>query len=161
MCGSGVARLFDAVAGSYDEGRRRLVPCLDDFYGTAVELAVRRLGPRPRILDLGAGTGLLSQLLATARPDAEFVLVDAAPDMLAVATGNLRATLRVQDLRDPLPPGPFDAVVSALAIHHLTDDEKHDLYRRIVDVLVPAGVFVNAEQVAAPTSCTRRPGSNR
>lgn len=34
-----VAEAFDAVAGSYDEARRRLVPCFDAFYGTAVEVA--------------------------------------------------------------------------------------------------------------------------
>lgn len=34
-----VTAAFDAVAGSYDQARRRLVPCFDDFYGTAVEVA--------------------------------------------------------------------------------------------------------------------------
>jgi len=30
-----------------------------------------------------------------------------------------RADLRVSRLEDELPPGPFDLVVSALAVHHL------------------------------------------
>ncbi|MEV0807549.1 hypothetical protein [Micromonospora sp. NPDC050200] len=34
-----VTAAFDAVAGSYDQARRRLVPRFDDFYGTAVEVA--------------------------------------------------------------------------------------------------------------------------
>ncbi|MCL7459446.1 hypothetical protein AB0I85_01655 [Micromonospora echinofusca] len=67
-----VAEVFDAVAGSYDEARRRLVPCFDAFYGTAVEVAAPPLraalaaGRTPEVLDLGAGTGLLSLLLAAA-----------------------------------------------------------------------------------------------
>lgn len=41
-----VADAFDAVAGSYDQARRRLVPCFDAFYGTAVEVAAPRCAPR-------------------------------------------------------------------------------------------------------------------
>lgn len=69
-----VAEVFDAVAGSYDDARRRLVPCFDAFYGTAVEVAAPPLraalaaGRTPEVLDLGAGTGLLSLLLAAAVP---------------------------------------------------------------------------------------------
>ena len=51
----------------------------------------------------------------------------------------------------PLPAGRWDAVVSALAIHHLEHAAKRDLYARIHAALSPGGVFVNAEQVSAPS----------
>jgi tRNA (cmo5U34)-methyltransferase len=47
-------------AATYDSERRRLVPCFDDFYGSAAELVTRCFPSCPRILDLGAGTGILS-----------------------------------------------------------------------------------------------------
>jgi tRNA (cmo5U34)-methyltransferase len=58
----------------------------------------------------------------------------------------------VGDFTQAIPAGPWDAVVSALAIHHVDDADKRALFARIRDALAPGGVFVNAEQVAAPSS---------
>jgi tRNA (cmo5U34)-methyltransferase len=105
------------------------------------------------VLDLGAGTGLLSERVLAAHPAAELVLLDGAPAMLAEARTRLgeRARYVVGDLAEPLPAGPWDAVVSALAIHHLPDAGKADLFARVREGLEPGGIFVNAEQVAGPT----------
>ncbi|MCU1484616.1 MAG: Methyltransferase [Actinomycetia bacterium] len=136
----------------YDAPRRRLVPDFDRFYGTAADLVAELGLDEPEVLDLGAGTGLLAAAVRAAVPGARLTLLDGAAPMLAVARQRLGdVPTIVADLTDPLPPGPFDAVVSALAVHHLTDDGKRDLFRRIRGVLRPGGVFVNAEQVAGPT----------
>ena len=144
---------FTAHAPGYDAARRRLVPGYDLLYGAVLD-ALGELDPPPRrILELGAGTGLLSAMVAEAQPQAELVLVDGAEAMLDQARKVLgdRAGYHVADLRDPLPSGEYDAVFSALAIHHLDDDDKRRLFGRVHDALAPNGVFVNAEQVLAPT----------
>ena len=92
-------------------------------------------------------------MVAARHPDAELTLLDGSSSMLAEARALLgeRARYVAADLRDPLPAGPWDAVVSALAIHHLEDDAKARLLARVHDALAPGGVFVDAEQVAGPT----------
>jgi tRNA (cmo5U34)-methyltransferase len=145
---------FSAHAPRYTALRRRLVPGYDEFYGAVVDVLSLSAQPPRRVLDLGAGTGLLSARMAEAFPDTEFELLDGSEPMLAearVRLGDAVAAVHVADMADPLPAGPFDAIVSALAIHHLTDADKRHLFSRAREALVAGGVFVNAEQVAGPT----------
>ncbi len=146
--------VFAEHANDYDAQRRRLVPSFDLFYGTAVDVLALRGGPIERVLDLGAGTGLMSRAVLERYPHAEVVLVDGSAEMLAHAQELLprhSTTTVVADLREELPEGRFDAVVSALAIHHLEHAEKRDLLRRAHARLREGGAFVNAEHVAGAT----------
>lgn len=147
--------MFDGEAADYEHTRRRLVPCFDGFYAAAVRaLELAEPGPLRAVLDLGTGTGMLAAMVAATHPDARVTLLDGAPAMVERATATLgprAAAALVQDLREPLPAGPFDAVVSALAVHHLEDDAKAALYLRTHDALRPGGAFVNAEQVLGAT----------
>jgi tRNA (cmo5U34)-methyltransferase len=138
-------------ASTYDSERRRLVPCFDEFYGTVSELIVRFCPTEPHILDLGAGTGILSAAIAGRVPRARLHLLDASAEMLSQASRRLSGRpcqISVQALDAELPSGPYHAIVSALAIHHLDDTEKRRLYARVLATLIPGGLFVNAEQVS-------------
>ena len=101
-----------------------------------------------RVLDLGVGTGETARRVLAVHPGAHLVGIDASPEMLARAREELRdADLRLQRLEDALPAGPFDLVVSALAVHHLDADGKRDLFRRVADVVRPGGWFVLGDVV--------------
>jgi tRNA (cmo5U34)-methyltransferase len=155
VSGPAAAQSFSAHAGDYTALRRRLVPGYDEFYGAVVDvLGLIGPGGLHRVLDLGAGTGLLSEQVAGAFPGVRVELLDGSEPMLREACGRLGdtvAAVHVQDMAGPLPEGPFDAIVSALAIHHLEHDDKRRLMRRAYERLRPGGVFVNAEQVSGPT----------
>ncbi|MDQ2700440.1 MAG: class I SAM-dependent methyltransferase [Actinomycetota bacterium] len=144
--------VFNSHADHYEESRNRLIPPFEDFYGTAVT-AVAHAGDVKRVLDLGAGTGMLAGFVREAYPGAHVTLFDGAPAMLEKAKANLgedRVTYVEGDLYGELPEGPWDAVVSALAVHHLTDEGKRHIYQSAFDLLRPGGVFVNSEHVSAP-----------
>ncbi|MFH1035391.1 MAG: methyltransferase [Pseudomonadota bacterium] len=151
-----VQQVFDQASAEYDQLRRAFIPCFDDFYGVALSLL-----PRPQacgderpiaMLELGAGTGLLSAMILEAIPTAHLTLVDLAPRMLAKARERLsgleaRVDIRQADyLQDDLG-GPYRAVISALSIHHLEDVDKRRLWATVHGLLAAGGVFINADLV--------------
>ena len=108
------------------------------------------------ILDLGSGDGRLLRLLKVDRPTARYTAVDFSAAMLEKLGHNFGGDPSVEiiahDLENPLPVrGPFDAVVSSFAIHHLPHARKRSLYGEIFSVLAPGGVFCNLEHVSSPT----------
>ncbi len=148
--------LFDRASRSYDRARRQLVPSFDDFYRTALDLIPFERNAGIRVLDLGAGTGLLSALIAEAYPKARFTLIDLSEEMLdqarqRFATDAARFEFHALDLAEVRLRGQYEAVVSALAIHHLSNEVKQDLFQNVHDVLCDGGAFINADQVLGVT----------
>lgn len=97
-----------------------------------------------RFLDLGAGTGATTLSVLAHHPDASVVAFDESEKMLGTARSVLgeAVTVVVGALSDVLPEGPYDLVVSALAVHHLDGPGKADLFRRIARILTRGGRFV-------------------
>jgi len=146
---------FNLIAQEYDGNRRKFIPCFDDFYENTTKLIMANINAPGRVLDLGAGTGLLSYYWYKECPSAEYVLVDIADEMLEISKKRFAGIDRVQhkvlDYSRELPAGDFDAVISALSIHHLEDAQKEDLFRRTYDRLPAGGVLANYDQFCAGT----------
>jgi tRNA (cmo5U34)-methyltransferase len=147
-----VRKLVAANSNNYDRALRKLVPCFDDFYRTALELLPFGADDRFQLLDLGAGSGLLSAMIAEAFPKAGLTLFDLTPEMMTIARQRLkplgkRVRFVTADFAKAAPSKPYDAVVSALAIYHLPDAGKRHLFADIFKYLTPRGIFINADQV--------------
>ena len=105
-------------------------------------------GAAKSILELGIGTGETTERILRSHPDARLTAIDSSREMLERARARFPdADLRLQRLQDELPEGPYDLVVSALAVHHLDGAGKQDLFRRIAAVLNPGGTFVLADVI--------------
>lgn len=148
------------VAAAFLGERSLLIP--DRQRQLEVLLRVLRFAPkRPgRVLDLGCGDGILLATVLEAFPGSSGVALDFSPLMLEQARQRLskfsnRATVVEADLGTPAwldaVCGPFDAVVSGFAIHHLPDERKRAVYREIYNLLAEGGAFLNCEHVASPT----------
>ncbi len=119
---------------------RVVIPRFDDFQDA---VAAATLGVEARVvLELGVGTGETTHRVRALHPSASWIGIDASEPMLRRAREAFPdADLRIARLEEPLPDGPFDLVVSALAVHHLRPDHKRDLFRRVAASLRPGGCF--------------------
>ncbi len=140
---------------------RQLIEAEVPGYSRLQRLIAEQTAPLdgPTILELGTGTGVTSLEVLKLHPDSELTGIDASEGMLAMAKNLLpseRTTLIKQRFEDPLPPGPFGLVFSALAIHHLESDSKKELFGRIASVLTPGGRFVMGD-VVIPTVPVKTP----
>jgi ubiquinone/menaquinone biosynthesis C-methylase UbiE len=154
-----ISRIFNEFAQEYDKTRRQFVPCFDALYGTAIQLIPFSAGEPFEAMDLGAGTGLLSQFVIAAFPNARITLVDIADQMLEQAKARLQAygnqiRFKVSDYAaDDISDFPerYDLILSALSIHHLTSQEKQHLFIKIFSALKNGGLFINADQTLGET----------
>jgi tRNA (cmo5U34)-methyltransferase len=114
-------------------------------------------GDVKRCVDLGTGDGRLLALIRTRCPDAEAVGLDSSVAMLDRAKerfdGDPKVELRDHDLREPLPDAKAaEVVVSGLAIHHLEDRRKRELFDEVHGLLAPGGVFANLDLVRSAST---------
>jgi tRNA (cmo5U34)-methyltransferase len=109
------------------------------------------------VLDLGTGDGALIAAVRERWPAAAAVGLDLSSPLLDRARsrfgGSAEVSFLSHDLMEPLPAavGAFDVVLSSLAIHHLPDRRKRELFDEVFSLLEPGGVFGLLDVVASPT----------
>ncbi|MDT0445208.1 methyltransferase domain-containing protein [Streptomyces johnsoniae] len=140
-----LAAAFDRAAVGYD----RLV-AVNPGYHAHLRRSARRLGPRqvpgggrPRLLDLGCGTGASTAALLAAHPGARITAVDASAGMLARAAakrwppGVAFVHAPAEHLERAGVTGPFDGVLAAYLFRNVTDPD--GLLTAVRRLLAPGG----------------------
>src|SRR6188508_3158353 len=117
---------FDWTPDEYLERIRLRIPRYDELQEQAVAATPF---PPERVLELGMGTGETTRRLLEAHPDAWVIGLDSSPDMVFRARQTYD-DVQLARMEDPLPDGPWDLVISVLSVHHLTVDQKKNLFRR-------------------------------
>jgi ubiquinone/menaquinone biosynthesis C-methylase UbiE len=112
-------------------------------------------GSEITVLDVGAGYGAVAIHILERYPKAKVTLHDFSQVMLDRAKAELpqyagQLSFRQSDLTDPNWTnnlgGPFDLVVSGIAIHNLFDNAQiSEVYKGIYGLLKPGGAFLDCD----------------
>jgi trans-aconitate 2-methyltransferase len=97
------------------------------------------ISPDARVLDVGCGSGRVTEALLALVPQGRVLAVDASADMVELARERLgdRAEVWQEDVLDLELPEPVDAIVSTAALHWVPDHDR--LWPRLAQALRPGG----------------------
>ncbi len=131
-----VREQFEQRAFDYDGLIPRLIPRYHEQHDLILQLIPFETNANIKVLDLGAGTGILSALILEAFPQAKVLAFDMAENMLKICQTNLsafqeRLTLQQGNFAEDDFGNGYDLVVSSLAIHHLDGARKQTLFKKL------------------------------
>jgi trans-aconitate 2-methyltransferase len=94
-----------------------------------------------RVLDVGCGTGRVTETLLELVPRGRLLAIDASQEMVELARSRLgdRAEVWREDVLDLELSEPVQAVVSTATLHWVTDHDR--LWARLAAALAPGGVL--------------------
>ena len=139
---------------------RRYNPVFDDQLNALLARLADEPGDPLRVLDLGAGPGVLGRRLLQSDKRFHVIHLDADPFLLAACRhlaapfGDRSQTLEA-DLREAhwtadilaTDHGEINAVVSVTTLHRFSRDHCRTLLRQIREILMPGGIFLNADRL--------------
>jgi len=134
MTDSPIIRHFDAAAPRYDEAATAQKQIAERLVAWAAESGIHPAS----ILDIGAGTGLVTAAAHRRWPNASLTALDAAPAMLAEARRKVPSLTTITgDVLTTEPPQRYDALFSSMVLHWLPDPRA--VLRRWQSWLKPEG----------------------
>jgi trans-aconitate 2-methyltransferase len=123
-------------AGTYDRSSEP-----QQAWASDVLARLDGLAPDATVLDVGCGTGRVTEALPALVPRGRVLGMDASEDMVELARRRLgdRADVWCQDVLDLDLDEPVDAIVSTATLHWVTDHDR--VWARLARALRPGGVL--------------------
>ncbi len=138
---------FEAKYYDYDALIRKLIPNYEQMHRSVIDL-VDAKSEKPALLDLGIGTGETALHLLQKYPQAAIDGFDISPKMIEQGKARLqkesgRVRFSEQDIKNlDLGDQTYDAGVAVLSVHHLTGEQKQELFEKVFNHLKEGGIFV-------------------
>ncbi|MCC3406254.1 MAG: class I SAM-dependent methyltransferase [Microcoleus sp. PH2017_10_PVI_O_A] len=151
-----VREQFEQRAFDYDGLIPRLIPHYREQHDLILQLIPFETNVNIKVLDLGAGTGILSAMILQTYPQANLTAFDMAENMLKVCQTNLsafgeRLTLQQGNFAEDDFGSGYDLVVSGLAIHHLDIEGKQKLFHKLFQSMNAGGILLIRDIVTGAT----------
>lgn len=121
-------------------------PETEELIHVIKEFAVKSIGDRLKILDIGTGTGCIPVTIGMEIPDSEIYALDVSPEALEVAKENANFFridvnfMELDILKQELPYEFFDAVVSNPP--YVTEKEKIHMQKNVLEFEPAIALFV-------------------
>ena len=150
-----VTNFYNDLSSEYTALIAKCVPKYDEMLFNLFCYLPADFKPK-RVLDLGCGTGNLTALIAANFPEAEIYALDISPDILKQCQkrfSNKTNIFYIEQSFEELSfeDNYFDLIVSSIAIHHVNDNAKMNLYKKVNEILKPGGIFEFADQTYGAT----------
>ncbi len=140
---------FNGIENEYERMIVQIVPSFRDFFGSVLSLIP---GGPVRVLELGSGTGFVTAMLRAQNNEAEITCIDLSPGMLEVAKKKPELSgveFITGDFRESWGTGGYDVVLTTLCLHHLPDEDRAHVLKKISHSLNDGGIFINGDVFAA------------
>jgi trans-aconitate 2-methyltransferase len=124
------AQTYDRVSGPQQE-----------WAVAVLQRVAGRIPPDATVLDVGCGTGRVTEMALELVPDGHVLAIDASEEMVDLARARLGDRARVwrQDVLELVLDEPVDVVVSMATLHWVPDHDR--LWRRLWAALRPGGIL--------------------
>jgi tRNA (cmo5U34)-methyltransferase len=140
---------YDSISKSYTDSIKRCVPEYEEMLKSLFIYLNPAFNPKT-ILELGCGTGNLTQLVHKRYPTAAITAVDISAECINECKSKIASTnieyVKCDFKEIDFPQNSFDLVISSISIHHLKDVDKEILFRKLFNYQTPSGVLSFCDQ---------------
>jgi len=150
-----VEEFYDNISNEYTDMLDKAVPKYREMLWLMLHYIPKKFKPK-KILELGSGTGNLTELVLEKFPNAEITVVDISEKILDECKSRFRSSTSIKycqsDFKEiDFERESFDLVISSIAIHHIKDEDKQILFGKIYSCLKQNGIFTYLDQCMGET----------
>lgn len=162
------ARWAEAYKNKRPENYEEFIQVAGMYHGEALETLVKMImAPAEplRVLELGVGTGMLTEKVLARFPGARVLGVDGSSEMLALAKGKLApwadrfapACSSFEEYPwDRVPAGSYDLIMTSFALHHMDHGRYPEFFSRFLRLLAPGGQLLVADYIRSRSQAVHR-----